>query len=294
MNWPDWKLVLIAVIALLAVTLRWWLLPVLKALQDWDIKAQWKDKGYGIRVARLNERAAELAPPPAVLRNSQITSLSYRIAVLNQSTVVLDGEAEAAVAALQKQVSRDLAPVWSVDAQLSLLPAGSQPPQNSWLLLILDDTDQPWEPLAYRDLTKEGLPLVKVFPRSAQAVARRWTVLASHQILELLLNPRFNLTVYMRTAESKLLYSYEICNPCDTDEYGYKIGETLVSDFVYPAWFQPSLQPNSTQFDYCGHISAPLQILPGSHVNRLEIRSQWQKVSPEPPARRRKRRAEAQ
>jgi hypothetical protein len=291
MSWPDWKVLLVIVGAVLAITAKWWLPPLLKALEGYDLKAKWRGKAYALNVERPRRPMDDLAPSQADLLASQITSLSYRIAVLNQSTVVPDQEAKAAVAALQTQVHRDLAPVWSVDAQLSLLPRGSQPPPASWLLEILDDTDDAWGRPAYRDLTLEGLPRVKVFARTIQAAGCQWTVRASHQILELLVNPRFNLKVYTRHEQEVFIYSYEICNPCETDEFAYTIGGTLVSDFVYPAWFQSSREANSTQFDYCKHISTPLQILRGAHVNRLKIEGSWQSVAADSPAPMRRRKA---
>jgi len=214
MSWPDWKVLLVIVITGLGITAKWWLPSLLKTLEGWDVKAKWKGQDYALSVERPGRPMVDLAPSEAELFASQITSLSYRIAVLNQSTVVPDVEARAAVAALQTQVHRDLAPVWSVDAQLSFLPRGSQPPPASWLLEILDDTDDDWERLAYRDLTLEGLPRVKVFARSIQTAGWQWTVRASHQILELLVNPRFNLKVYTRHEQEVFIYSYEICNPC--------------------------------------------------------------------------------
>lgn len=146
--------------------------------------------------------APKAAPAQSKLLNSQIQTVSYRVAVLNQSTSVADADVEAAVSALQTQVHRDFAPAWGVDADLHFVAAGSKPPVSSWWLVFLDDSDQPGA-LGYRDLTTDGLPMAKVFIRSALNVKASWTVSASHILLEMLANPRQNLTVLTQSAERK-------------------------------------------------------------------------------------------
>src|ERR1700680_4913135 len=105
---------------------------------------------------------------------SRITSLSYRVSVVNNSTVLTSEEVEKVVAALQAQVHQDLAPVCAVDAELTLVPKGKQPDPHSWWLTILDDTDREGA-LGYHGLTPEGLPLGKVFARSAKQYGYIWS-----------------------------------------------------------------------------------------------------------------------
>src|SRR5436309_498963 len=62
------------------------------------------------------------------------------------------------------------------------------------------------------------------------------------------------------------LYSYEVCDACESDKLGYKIGETLVSDFVYPAWFETFRMKGSTQLDHTKRASEALQILAGGYM----------------------------
>ena len=45
------------------------------------------------------------------------------------------------------------------------------------------------------------------------------------------------------------LYAYEVCDPCEDDSLGYHIDNILLSDFVYPAWFEGFRTESSTQFD---------------------------------------------
>ena len=56
-------------------------------------------------------------------------------------------------------------------------------------------------------------------------------------------------------------------------ELGYTIDTTLVSDFVYPAWFESFRLPGSTQFDKQGHVQEPFAILQGGYALVYDIGS---------------------
>jgi len=272
----DWRTLTVIAILILVVTVRWWLPSWLSILQGKQIKATWADRSYGLAV----EQATEVtAPAPSSLRSSQISSLSYRVAVINSSTSVKDSEIESAVVALQKQIHRDFAPAWGVDAELTFVPKGSEPEPDSWRMLILDDTDQS-SALGYRNLTSDGFPETKIFARSAQKAGVSWTVSASHVLLEMLANPRQNLTVFVQSSDSAgKLFVHEVCNPCTSEEYAYEIDGILVSDFIFPAWFESHRKPKSTKFDFRGHITEPLMIPTGGYAPFFDVQSgEWTQV----------------
>jgi hypothetical protein len=194
-----------------------------------------------------------------------------QISVINASTVLTDDQASAAVPALQTQVHRDFAPVWGVDADLTFVPAGSTPAKGSWWLAILDNSDQAGA-LGYHDLTNEGLPLGKVFAGTDLQYNQVWTVTASHELLEMLGDPDINLSVLVQNQDgSGLLYAYEVCDACEADSLGYRINGTLVSDFVYPSWFESFRTTGSTQFDYASAIQSPFQLVAGGYIGVFNI-----------------------
>src|SRR6266581_3514657 len=128
---------------------------------------------------------------------------NIKVAIINASTALTDNQVKAVVPALQTQVHRDF--------------AGA---------------------LGYHDLTKQGLPLGKVFAGSDMKLGYNWTVTASHELLEMLADPDINLTAFVQDSDtSGILYAYETADACEADEYGYKIDGVLVSDFVFPSWF---------------------------------------------------------
>jgi len=206
--------------------------------------------------------------------NATAVNQPIQIAVINASTVLTDSQVQNVVPALQKQVSEHFYPAWGVDAKLTFIPQGTNPPAGTWWLTVLDDSDQAGA-LGYHDLTNEGLPLGKVFAGTDLKYGSEWTVTASHELLEMLGDPNINLTVFVQKPNdnSGRLYAYEVCDAVEADNLSYKIGSTLVSDFVYPSWFEDFRAPNSTQFDYGQHVTQPLQLAPDGYIGIFDVTS---------------------
>ena len=203
------------------------------------------------------------------------------IAIINAGTVIGDQEIAAALPALQKQVTEHLAPVWGVDATLFFTPSGQTLPAGVWWVAILDNSDQAGT-LGYHDLTTDGLPLGKVFAATDLLNGYSWTVTASHEILEMLIDPDINLGVLVQDAENAgTLYAYEICDPCEIDQFAYTIDGVMVSDFVFPSWFESFRAPGSCQFDVMQQINAPFQLLDGGYISIYKINegSGWQQLN---------------
>jgi hypothetical protein len=210
------------------------------------------------------------------LPHAQLATI--QISVINESTVLTDADVTPVVAALQQQVTNDFRPIWGTDAELTMIPKGTQPPAGSWWLVILDDSDQAGA-LGYHDLTSDGLPLGKVFAASDLKAGTSWTVTASHELLEMLGDPDINLTALVQNDNTTgTLYAYEVCDACEDDSFGYTIDNILVSDFVYPSWFESFRTQGSTQFDRMNQIQSPLTLLKGGYIGVFNITngSGWQ------------------
>src|SRR5205823_873865 len=111
-----------------------------------------------------------------------------------------------------------------------------------------------------------GLPMGKVFVLTDRLTRSQWTVTASHELLEMLEDPDINLWAFPHPDQhADRLYSYEVCDACESDDLAYPIDGTLVSDFLYPAWFESFHLPGSTQFDKQGKILQPFQIHAGGY-----------------------------
>jgi hypothetical protein len=200
------------------------------------------------------------------------------IDVINASTEASDQMIEWLVAALQKQVTRDFFPIWGINAQLFFVPKSGAPNPAHWQLVFLDNADVAGA-LGYHDLTLTGLPLGKVFIRTTELDDSAWSVTASHELMEMLVDPYVDSAVIQLNVDGTgTAYATEVCDACENDSNGYVINDFKVSDFVTPEWFgPPTLEPNA-RYDFMGHILAPLQLLPGGYIGVLNIGSSsgWQ------------------
>lgn len=199
------------------------------------------------------------------------------VAVLNQSSAVTDTEVKNLISALQTQVSRDLAPAWNIDATLSLVAAGQQAPAGSYRLFLLDKTDQ-GQDTGYHSADTDG-PFARVFVVSAKTEGQQWTAVASHELLEMLVNPHGNRAAFVVADDTGLTnastasgvsgtyYDLEVCDPVYPDENNYQINGVYVSDFVFPLWFAPWLVPSgqsSAKVDHANKLQFPGDLAPGA------------------------------
>ena len=204
-----------------------------------------------------------------IVANPQISPV--QIMVINESTVLKDAELAPAVAALQKQVTNDFRPAWGIDAELTMIPKSATPPSGTWWLVVLDDSDQAGA-LGYHDLTSEGLPIGKVFAASDLKSGNAWTVTASHELLEMLADPGIEMAAFVQsTSTGGRLYAYEVCDACEDDSLAYTVDNILLSDFVYPAWFESFHAEGSVQFDRNRHIQAPFALAPGGYIGVFDV-----------------------
>ena len=206
--------------------------------------------------------------------------------MVNHSGVLSDHDVAAGVAAIQKQVSRDFAPVWNVDARLRVVARGEASTKlpDHWGLVLADDRGHTRQ-LGYHQLTSAGLPMGVVHVRSIPA-GRDWTHTASHELLEMLTDADSDLAVCVRTdGDAYRVYAREVCDPCAAYEDGYAVDGRWVSDFVFPEWFQPDALSHPRdpggdgRFDERGLIREPFELRPGGYIGVLDQEAQtWRLV----------------
>ncbi len=175
------------------------------------------------------------------------------IACFNKATVALGVDLDALIAAMQDYIVKSIVPVWGTPANL-VKTTDFQP--GAWAIVFLDNADQPGA-LAYHDLTPDGLPEAKVFVKTTLDNGDLVSVSASHELVEMLVDPATNM---MTTGpDPTLIYAYESADPVEA--LSFKVDGIPMSDFVYPAYFETFRQPGSVQFDYMSKVTQPFQIL---------------------------------
>ena len=200
------------------------------------------------------------------------------IAIINASTVLQDSDFTAYVAAQQRQVDYDFAPLWGKSAHFVFVGKGSQPPAGSWHMAFLDDADQAGA-LGYHDETADGHPLGKVFVKTTMTYGGIWTVTGSHECLEMLGDPDICRCTFMQTTDTAgTIYAYEASDAVEADELGYDVDGVKLSDFVTQEWFDPGHYTTAAGYSFKKHVNAPLQLAPGGYIGYFKVGrgSGWQ------------------
>ena len=196
-----------------------------------------------------------------------------QIAVINRSTVVTARAINAMLPAFDRQWTRDLRPVWGVDAaEFTVVPANRAPPRNAWWLVFLDDSHQAHRQ-AYHDLTSEGLPISKVYARTLLKRGTSVSVGASHELCEMAVDPWLN-GAYQD--DNGVFWAGEICDPVQGDRYSYEIRGTRVTDFVTPDWFAHTHR--GAHVDLRRHAKSAFEVLPGGYAQKYAARRGWVQI----------------
>ena len=188
----------------------------------------------------------------------------------------------AAAVALNLQVTRDLPQFWPVTATVMYLPDPKKIPTGVWPVQLVK-TLPPDEGGFHSDKHKQ--PFSKVIATKSDP---SWTVDASHEILEMLVDPygnRMQSSVAIEIVGGKIKdgtgqygYLVEACDPCEDNKYAYTINGVAVSDFITPRFYDPLVTPG-TRYSFTGAIKGPRQILPGGYISWVNIEiDEWQQL----------------
>ena len=179
------------------------------------------------------------------------------IACFNKASTPLGVNLGTLIAAMQAFVNQHVAPVWGTPAKL-VKSTGYM--KGAWAMVFLDTSDEPGA-LAYHDLTPDGMPQSKVFVKTTLDNNDLVSVSASHELVEMLVDPAINM---MTTGpDPKLIYAYESADP--VEQLSFKVNGIPMTDFVYPAYFEAFHKAGSVRFDHLKKVKRPFQILSGGY-----------------------------
>jgi len=190
------------------------------------------------------------------------------IAVTNASTCLTDAQVEAVLPALQQQVSQDFKAYWDLDCVLTFLAKDEGLAAGWWQIVLSDDPDQAGA-LGYHEMTSQGTPLGKVFAGLDIRSGSSWTVTLSHELLEMLADPWIN---WCAIGADEKIYALEVCDAVESDALGYEIDGVLLSDFVTPAWFEPT---DADRVDFKQHVGDALELAAGGYISVLDPKKGW-------------------
>jgi hypothetical protein len=197
---------------------------------------------------------------------------------LTDTTGTIDAEMMTAVAAaLNVQVTRDLPQFWPVSATVSYLPNHKKVPQGVWPVQLVKSLP-PGEG-GFHTTRHHNQPYAKVI---ATPGSDEWTVDASHETIEMLVDPAGNrlqtstaiaiVDNDIQDATGQFEYLVEACDPCEADAYTYQISGVSVSDFLTPHFYDLNPTPGA-RYSFTGAIQRPRQILPGGYISWIDPES---------------------
>jgi hypothetical protein len=187
-------------------------------------------------------------------------------------------------AALQTQIARDFGPIWGVSSVVTpFLCLEDVPPQ--YLPVILHPEPLPRGEHGFH-LAADGRPFALVH------LDADWSVTASHELMEMVLDPAGVLTVSapsLRDVYYEIMgedpwpgasgdaadrtfkpqgavdYLVEPCDPVE-DARTYTIDGVTVSDFVTPCYYD-SFGPTGRRYSFLDTIKAPFEICDGGYLS---------------------------
>jgi hypothetical protein len=203
-------------------------------------------------------------------------ALMRQIALVCESELIAAGDVSKVAAALQKQATRDLSPIWEISATVDVFDKLEDVPVGYWSVIVRDDIDDPSAAGIHED--ENGQPFALV---TASSDINVWSITASHEALEMLVDPSGNRLV---GADSKLQkrrvnYLVEVCDPSEAAKNAYSCNGILVSDFYTPNYFDP-VTAGGVRYSFTGAIKEPLQVLQGGYLSWQDPQSNswWQET----------------
>jgi hypothetical protein len=193
--------------------------------------------------------------------------LTAHVALVSDTPSVTLSQVTAVAAALQKQVSRDFGPIWSVNATVNAFDALESVPVDYWPVILRDDIQEPGAAGYHTDDHGQPFSLVQV--------DNTWPLTASHETLEMLADPFGNRTIAGApppqapapiSGFNRVVYLVEVADPCESDQFSYKVNGVQVSDFLTQHYYDPN-GAAGVRYSFRNHIREPHTVLEGGYVS---------------------------
>jgi hypothetical protein len=185
--------------------------------------------------------------------------LTRHIALVSETSAVKLKDLLRVAAALQKQVMRDLFPMWQIQATVNAFASLDDVPLGYWPLIVVDDVPN----AAGIHLDEDGQPY------ALAEAGPSWSVTASHECLEMLVDPFGNRTVAglsPKKGQGRVEFLVEVCDPSEAVEFGYTVNGVRVSDFYSSSYFDPVTAP-AVRYSFTQAITKPRQVLRGGYLS---------------------------
>lgn len=193
-----------------------------------------------------------------------------RVAIVDTTGNIPFAVLQSATSAFQKQVNEHLMPVWLLQPTvLTAYQFQSDVPSDEWQLLIKDSLTV--DVYGYHAVDNTGKPFAVLKYQD------NWTQVASHELMEMLVDPMGDKVLsgeIFAQSEGEENILVEVADPSQNVSFGYMIDGILVSDFYFPAYFEP-YKIAGKQYSYTNSIKEPRSILVGGYVSFKDRVGEW-------------------
>lgn len=209
-------------------------------------------------------------------------NLMQRVCLIDATGHISDEVVRVVAAAVNEQVQQEFREIWGIRAKVVALPHAGKLLPGDWPVFIVSKTQ---DGSAGFHKFSHGQPYAEV----AEAPGAKWSIAASHEILEMLVDPSGSRLVpgrgielhqgEVRDTREIVGYLLEICDPSEHPSLSYpkriKMDsggeqEVFVSDFYTPAFFDneppPDGQSDDVRYSYMGRIAEPRRVCPGGYL----------------------------
>jgi hypothetical protein len=205
-----------------------------------------------------------------------MANLIKHLALISESNQVGLGDVMKVAAALQKQATRDLCPIWEIGATVDAFEKLEDMPLDYWPIVIRDDIQVQ---AAGIHLDRNGQPFSLV---TATADIDEWSLTASHECCEMLVDPLGSRLVAgdsVKPGQGRVNYLVEVCDPSESAEHAYTVNGVLVSDFYTPEFFDP-VAAAGVRYSFTGALTKPRTILQCGYLSFVDLATSvwWQQT----------------
>jgi hypothetical protein len=201
------------------------------------------------------------------MKEEAMDTIVRQLALVSESQQIPESDVLKVSAALQKQATRDLAPIWNISATVDAFKALEDVPQGYWPMIVMDNIDVPGAAGIHED--KNGQPFALI---TASPDLDTWSLTASHEAFEMLVDPQGNKVVAGDSPiadQGRVSFLVEVCDPCEAADFAYSVNGILVSDFYTPNYFDPMVA-SGVRYSFTGAITEPRQVLSGGYLSWLD------------------------
>jgi hypothetical protein len=199
-----------------------------------------------------------------------MATLIRQLALVSETSHVDFSALTTTSAALQKQVTRDFAQIWDVQATVDSFAQLKDVPLGYWPIMVRDDINQAGALGVHLDQNNQPFALVQY--------DNDWQLTASHETLEMLADPfgnRLTAGDSPDPSQGRVEFLVEVCDPSEAAGNGYRVNGILLADFYTPNYFDPVVA-QGVRYSYTGAITEPRQVLKGGYLSWHEpVSDEW-------------------